>query len=158
MPEIHIRPMVLGDFPVFDRFDAALHKMHQQARPDLFAPCEHLFTQQQFAEMLADPGQVLLLAEVGGRPAGLCAAELKQPPECAFLHPAKALYIGDLFVAEEFRRGGVGRALLEAAQRLGKEKGARRVSLMVWPFNEEALRFYEELGFSTRSLTLEAML
>ncbi len=38
-----IRSMVLTDFPAFDRFDGALHAMHQQARPDLFAPCKHLF-------------------------------------------------------------------------------------------------------------------
>ena len=39
--EMAIRPMALGDFPAFGRFEAALHAMHQQARPDLFVPCEH---------------------------------------------------------------------------------------------------------------------
>ena len=158
MENLCVRPMVSGDFPAFDRFDAALHALHQQARPDLFAPCRHLFTREEFESMLGDPRQILLIAEAGGAPAGICAARLAQPPDCPFLHPAKALHIGDLFVEEGYRRRGVGRALLEAAQRLGREKGAQRLTLLVWPFNQGALAFYERLGFAARSITLEAEL
>lgn len=50
------------------------------------------------------------------------------------------------------------RQLLEAAKRLGKERGAGRCTLKVWPFNGEALGFYERLGFATRDITLETKL
>lgn len=72
MAHIVVRPMVLADFPAFDYFDAALHAMHQQARPDLLAPCGHLFTQAEFTSMLESPGQVALLAEDGPTPVGIC--------------------------------------------------------------------------------------
>ena len=75
-----IRSMVLTDFPAFDRFDGALHAMHQQARPDLFAPCKHLFTQADFEKLLASPNEIALIAEVGDRPAGICMATIKEPP------------------------------------------------------------------------------
>lgn len=80
MEGVSIRPMVSGDFPAFDRFGAALHALHQQARPDLFAPCRHLFTQEGFEGMLGGPGQILLIAEDGDGAVGICAAERKQPP------------------------------------------------------------------------------
>ncbi len=153
-----IRSMVLTDFPAFDRFDGALHAMHQQARPDLFAPCKHLFTQADFEKLLASPNEIALIAEVGDRPAGICMATIKEPPAAPFLHPVKAAHIGDLYVAEEYRRAGVGRALIESVRRAAGEKGAGRITLMVWPFNSDALRFYEKLGFATRSVTLEAKL
>ncbi len=158
MAQVAVRPMVLADFPAFDRFDAALHAMHQQARPDLFAPCKHLFTQADFEKLLASPNEIALIAEDGDRPAGICMATIKEPPSAPFLHPVKAAHIGDLYVAEEYRRAGVGRALVESVKRAAGEKGAGRVTLMVWPFNSDALGFYEKLGFSTRSVTLEAKL
>lgn len=153
-----IRSMVLADYPAFDRFDGALHAMHQQARPDLFAPCKHLFTQADFEKLLASPNEIALIAEVGDRPAGICMATIKEPPAAPFLHPVKAAHIGDLYVAEEYRRAGVGRALIESVKRAAREKGAGRITLMVWPFNSDALHFYEKLGFATRSVTLEAKL
>ena len=158
MAEITVRPMRPADFPAFDRFDAALHKMHQQARPDLFAPCGHLVTLREFEGVLDSPDEIALIAEDGCKPAGICMATIMEPPPAPFLHPVKAAHIGDLFVAEEYRRAGVGKALVLAAQRAAKEKGAGRVTLMVWPFNQEALGFYEKLRFSTRSITLEAEL
>lgn len=158
MAQATVRPMVLADFPAFDRFDAALHAMHQQARPDLFAPCKHLFTQADFEKLLASPNEIALIAEDGDRPVGICMATIKEPPSAPFLHPVKAAHIGDLYVAEEYRRAGVGRALVESVKRAAGEKGAGRVTLMVWPFNSDALGFYEKLGFSTRSVTLEAKL
>lgn len=156
--EVVVRPMVLSDFPAFDRFDAALHAMHQQARPDLFAPCEHLFTQEEFAHLLADEREVALIAEAGGRAVGICMATIKEPPAVPYLCPAKAAHIGDLFVDKAFRRRGVGKALLDAAQCAARAKGAGRMTLLVWPFNGEALAFYEGLGFLPRSITLETEL
>lgn len=60
---------------------------------------------------------------------------------------AKGLYVVDLFVDPAARNRQVGLALLRAAARLGREKGARFIKLEVDFRNEGAARFYERLGF-----------
>jgi len=57
------------------------------------------------------------------------------------------IYIEDLFVIEEERASGVGRALMVAVTRLARDRGAARLDLAVLDWNP-ARGFYEGLGMS----------
>jgi ribosomal protein S18 acetylase RimI-like enzyme len=59
--------------------------------------------------------------------------------------PIYVLY--DLYVAEDARRQGVGRALLEAARRHAAQAGAARMELATATSNAAAQRLYEALGW-----------
>jgi GNAT superfamily N-acetyltransferase len=56
------------------------------------------------------------------------------------------LYIEDLFVDEDYRRRGYGRALLLHVARLAKERGCGRLEWAVLDWNEPAIGFYKKLG------------
>jgi GNAT superfamily N-acetyltransferase len=56
------------------------------------------------------------------------------------------LYIEDLFVDENFRRRGFGRALLLYVARLAKERNCGRLEWSVLDWNEPAIKFYKKLG------------
>ncbi len=56
------------------------------------------------------------------------------------------LYLEDLFVLPEYRRLGIGRALLSSLIQLAKEQGYGRVEWSVLDWNTEAISFYESLG------------
>lgn len=53
----------------------------------------------------------------------------------------------NVLVAEEYRRGGVGRAILNALLDNAKERGAEKVFLEVRVSNSAALRLYLSCGF-----------
>ena len=57
------------------------------------------------------------------------------------------LYIEDLFVVDEERGTGAGRALMAAVARIAQERGAARLDLAVLDWNP-ARGFYEALGMS----------
>jgi GNAT superfamily N-acetyltransferase len=56
------------------------------------------------------------------------------------------LYIEDLFVDEDCRGRGFGRALLLYAARLAKARGCGRLEWSVLDWNEPAIGFYRKLG------------
>ncbi len=52
-----------------------------------------------------------------------------------------------LMVAPDWRRRGIGRALLDAAERWAAERGIRKLELHVFPHNEAAIALYERAGY-----------
>jgi len=63
-------------------------------------------------------------------------------------HPA-SFHVADLglMVAAEYRRRGIGRALLERAVKWSRANGIVKLELHVFPHNEPALALYERFGF-----------
>ncbi|MGZ8250728.1 MAG: N-acetyltransferase family protein [Methylophilaceae bacterium] len=65
---------------------------------------------------------------------------------------APSAWIEDMVVSSSFRSGGVGRALLQAAQNWSMEKGATRMQLLVDTENQPALDYYQHLGWESTQL------
>ena len=57
-----------------------------------------------------------------------------------------------MLVAAEWRRRGVGSALLGAGIAWAREAGAHKVALQVWPHNQAAITLYEKFGFQREGL------
>ena len=83
-----------------------------------------------------------LIAEYGGRPAGFAF--------CFFNYSTwvgrPGVYIEDLFVLPEFRRRGIGKALLKQVAAIAVEKGCLRLNWAVLDWNTPAIEFYRALG------------
>ena len=88
---------------------------------------------------------VFVAAPVAGAPAlaGFCQL---YPTWCS-VAAAPIFVLYDLFVAEHARRGGVGRALMLAAQAHARASGAARLDLSTARTNTRAQALYESLGW-----------
>jgi GNAT superfamily N-acetyltransferase len=88
------------------------------------------------------PRAEVLLASVDGQPVGFAV----------FFHNFSTflgragLYLEDLFVNEDMRSRGVGRALLARLARVARERNCQRFEWAVLDWNESAIGFYERLG------------
>jgi len=94
-----------------------------------------------------EPGAEVVIAELDGAPAGFA---LFFPNYSTFLGRG-GLYLEDLFVRPEFRKHGVGRALLVHLAGLAVERGCGRLEWAVLDWNAPAIAFYEKLGASPMS-------
>lgn len=56
------------------------------------------------------------------------------------------IYLEDLFVLPEYRRRGIGKALLEYLKELAIKRDAGRLEWSVLDWNEPAIKFYESIG------------
>jgi ribosomal protein S18 acetylase RimI-like enzyme len=98
---------------------------------------------------------VILVAEQDSRVIGFVYAGLEDTDWMALRGPAGALY--DLVVDPDHRRGGIGRALLDAALAALARLGAPRVVLSTAERNEAAQRLFLGAGFrpTMREMTRE---
>ena len=56
------------------------------------------------------------------------------------------IYVEDLFVLPEYRRQGIGKALLTYIINLGRSRNCGRVEWSVLDWNEPAINFYQQMG------------
>ncbi|MBE9116802.1 GNAT family N-acetyltransferase [Lusitaniella coriacea LEGE 07157] len=59
-----------------------------------------------------------------------------------------------LYVRPEYRREGIGSALMLRAQEWAISRGDCQIGLQVFPNNENALKLYRKLGYETQSLLM----
>ena len=87
------------------------------------------------------PNAAVFVAEDDGRIVGRLSVARDQ-------HPASR-HVADLglMVAASHRRRGIGTKLLEAAVEWARASGVRKLELHVFPWNEPAIRLYENFGF-----------
>ena len=95
-----------------------------------------------------------ILAEMEGRVVGFAAVRVV--PCVCYATPYAELT--ELFVEEAWRRRGVGRALMEQAENLAREKGATSLLLLTGLGNADAQAFYQALGYADRHLAMEKKL
>ena len=92
----------------------------------------------------AGDGEFLLGSIDGGTPAGICQVRFRW----SVWTSSEDAWIEDVFVREQARRSGLGRALVEAAVERARERSCLRIELDVDAANEPALTLYRSLGFS----------
>ena len=97
---------------------------------------EHLFGSRTYAEAI--------IAEYGGQ---AVAFALFFHNYSTFL-TKPGIYLEDLFVVPEYRRQGIGKALLTYLAQLAVSRGCGRLEWSVLDWNESAIAFYESMGAS----------
>ncbi len=104
----------------------------------IFAACiTPCWMRDTFAARLEDPHTVLLAAWEGDRPVGFVDGE------CAF----GVCELNNIAVLPQYRRRGVGNALLLALGQGARDKDCAVIQLEVRRSNQTALDFYRENGF-----------
>lgn len=149
-----IRELSEEDFAGIKKLVFQVHKLHLKNRPDIYNDVDP-FERRYFEFLIHDEKTLALVCENEGRPVGFCVVSLREPSENPLLKARKVAFVEDLCVDEQCRKMGIGKALMAEVQQRAKAKGAAAMELTVWAFNENAVKFYEKLGMSPRSITME---
>ncbi len=98
--------------------------------------------------LIEDPNTAFLLAapDADSPPAAVAQVRFRY----GIWWAAEDCLLEDLFVREDARGSGLGRALVEAVVALARERGCRRVELDANDGNAPAIALYESLGFDSQ--------
>jgi GNAT superfamily N-acetyltransferase len=107
---------------------------------------------EAYAALLADPGVRLVVAERAGHLAGFAQLRTDAPHEC--LPGVRSAELDRLYVQEPFTGRGVGRRLLQEAERVACALGAQAVWLTAYVGNARALAFYPRQGYADVGATV----
>ena len=106
------------------------------------------YTEAHFLGLLADPGHLLLLAEVDHHLVGY--ADLAFASPCA-TEPGLRTELATLYIQEHFTGQGIGGRLMSACARHARERcGSPDFWLSVYHLNERAITFYRKHGLEER--------
>jgi diamine N-acetyltransferase len=156
--KLKVRNAKLSDYAAILGMTEQIHSIHSSHRPDIFKDSDCLFSADEFAKDVGDRNKIILIAEADGITAAFCTVILRTIPAKPGFVPHKTAHVERFCVQEGYRHRGIGSFLFQEAMLRAKEQKARCIELMVWPFNESAVRFYEKEGMSVRSTILEKKL
>ena len=153
-----IRRAITGDIPGMIRLLYQVGHVHHQIRPDIFRSGALKYDKNDLEALLRDETRPIFIATEDDGVLGYCFCALRDHRGSGVLTDRTEIYIDDLCVDEDFRGQGVARALYDHVCGYARELGCAFVTLNVWCGNDRAQRFYEKMGMTPRSVTMEQKL
>lgn len=112
---------------------------------DMHAYISSAFSVAQFSKELASPGSEVYFVFVDEKTAGYMQLNFNSTEKG--LENFSTVEIGRMYVLQEFHGHKAGRALMQKAIAVAKERHAEYVWLGVWEYNYRAIAFYKKWSF-----------
>ena len=135
-----------------------VHKVHSDARPDLFKAGGKKYTDEELKEIIKDKEKPIFVYEADGKIEGYAFCILIDNTNENSLCDYKSIYIDDLCVDENCRGKGIGKILYDYVLEYAKKIGCYNLTLNVWEGNDSAMRFYKNIGLKIQKIGMEKIL
>ena len=145
-----IRRAAPGDERTLAELNAFVQDFHVINNPAYFKPGAREEVTAWFKGLLEKSTVKIWIAEAGGVPVGYASAFLLERAENTFCRSRRWLEIDQIGVRPDWRRRGIGRALVQVVLGAANEEGIREVELSSWVFNTGAQEAFRRLGFTPK--------
>ena len=149
-----LRPAVFDDLPSICLLGQEVNRLHHSAWPGVFAaPSDPSRDKAHWRDGIDALDRATFVTETAGAVQAFMTIEVIDEQH-SMAQPMRFARVGSICVAPAHRGQGIGRSLMAAAEDWALQQGAAEVRLVVWKFNESAVRLYEEIGYQVRSLSM----
>ena len=148
--KIIIRKAKLNDFQGVHKLIMQVHKLHVSKRDDIYRDVDPM-NFEEFKTELSNSNNIYLIAELENKIVGICFSQIKEILNNKIMKDRRLLHIEDICVDENYQKKGIGKKLYNQIVQLAKEKNIDNIELMVWGFNENAIKFYKNLGMNIKN-------
>lgn len=162
-----IRAATEDDIDALNQIIGDVDALHREHLPHIFQePDGPPRDREYMLGVLADESCGFFVAEAEepipsrteGAILGFVQVTIRDTPPIPILVPRRLAFVENLAVREDLRRAGIGRALMDRAQRWAEGLGATEIELNVYEFNQTAIDFYRNLGYATSSRRMSTRL
>ena len=151
---IIIRKAKISDFQGIHNLIMQVHKLHVNKRNDIYKDVDPM-NFEEFRTELSNSNNIYLIAELENEIVGICFSQIREISNNKIMKNRKILHIENICVDENHQKKGIGKKLYKQIVQLAKEKNIDNIELMVWGFNENAIKFYKNLGMNIKNLKFE---
>lgn len=99
-----------------------------------------------FSGRRENPAEVLMALDESGLPIGFVELSLRRDAEGCY--SGGVAYIEGWYVSPQYRRRGIGTALLRAAETWGRDQHCREIASDAEIFNEQSIAAHKAAGFA----------
>lgn len=135
-----------------------VNDLHVEGKSEVFKAGFNKELQDHVYTIWKDPEQKIIVAESEGMICGFAVLHHIHKPETPFMQERDFMDIDEFCVDKKYRRQGIASEMIAFIKAYTKEQGINRMELNMWEFNEDALAFYEAVGFKTYRRYMEMML
>ncbi|MCP8967777.1 GNAT family N-acetyltransferase [Ectobacillus ponti] len=141
-----IRRAVPADLPALQWLSRLNNEFHAKQAPEHFHRVEEVYADAQWQQLLSSREHAVFVGEAEGVVLGFALMQLRHDSGSVQVKAKKIAHLAGIYVDGQARGQGMGKGLLQACEAWGIEKEADELGLMVWSFNQAAIRLYEGLG------------
>ena len=126
-----------------------VNDLHVEGKPEVFKAGFNDELRDYIYNIWDDPEQEIVVADLDGTICGFAVLHHIVKPATPFMYERDFIDIDEFCVDKDYRRQGVASEMITFIRNYAKEKGFNRIELNMWEFNQDALAFYEAVGFKT---------
>lgn len=155
---MQIRKLTEADYAQVVLLYMELDDIHVRARPDCFVhrSKEETYPKDAYLSNLSSPDVLQLGAFDGEKLVGVLRATLWE--ESIMVKNLKTVCLDDIYVLPEYRRRGIAAKLFHETERWARQRGAVRLDLHTWDFNQGAIALYRAMGMTVQRYVFEKKL
>ncbi|MBQ3265746.1 MAG: GNAT family N-acetyltransferase [Ruminococcus sp.] len=126
-----------------------VNELHVKGKPEVFKGGFPKELSEYVYEIFDDPLKKIVVYDSGGAILAFAVLNHITKPENPFMFVRDYLDIDEFGVDEANRRKGIAAQMIAFIRDFAKNEGFSRLELNMWEFNQDALEFYEAVGFTT---------
>ena len=146
------------DLEQINQLRQQVNDLHVKGKPEIFKPGFSDELREYIYDIFRDAQKKIIVCVSDGNICALAVLHHIIRPETPYMFERDYLDIDEFCVDEAFRRRGIGARMIDFIRDFAKSEGFERIELNMWEFNQDALAFYEAVGFSTYRRYMEMKL
>lgn len=148
----------IKDFNAVECIMQDLHNIHSKSRPDIYKKAKNVFDEKYYFNLLDSKNYINLVAKENQEILGFASVAIKETLGSDVLVQRKYAYIDSICIKKNNRHLGIGSKIFEYIKQELKKLEIDNLELMVWEFNEDAIKFYENTGMKVKRRIFEMQL
>lgn len=135
-----------------------VNDLHVKGKPEIFKAGFSEELKNYVYDVFYNERNKIVVCDCDGIIAGFAILNHISKPESPFSYARDFLDIDEFCVDVHYRRQGIATQMIQYIQDYAKNEDFTRIELNMWEFNQEALAFYESIGFTTYRRYMEMKL